>query len=366
MLREIQGGQPELHTVRCCHCTKIWENRLPDDTNTSLFIRHIRDEHKLLPDRAAREREMLEARHHRALAATTAATGVIITPWTIAATIPAQPIGGFSDEGFRQRMVHFLVDTNSSFRLVESSAFRELLRYLNPRAIATTRKTIVRELHRQYAAMLPRVRSQLASQIQSNGLIHLTLDAWTAGNRTPYLGITGHWLDSNFVLHDLVLDFIQLHGSHTAENLALAVMDSINTYGIEGSVGCITCDNASVNSAMCKYLEKNLLNWTKRDCHVRCMAHIINLAVQRLLKHFRGEALESEGDMAGDINEDPDRFELSPGAVLKKVRRVVSKLRASTNLWEALQKEAQAIGLKCLNPILDMKVRYYLSLPKPI
>ena len=135
----------------------------------------------------------------------------------------------------------------------------------------------------------------------------------------------------------------------------------MNHYGIEEHVGCITCDNASVNTSMCAVLELELPNWNKKDRHVRCMAHVINLAVQKLLKRVRGEALEEEGEMANDTGTVAIETELSPGAVLKKVRRVVSKLRASTNLWEALQREAQAVGLKCLRPVLDMRIRYVIA-----
>lgn len=44
--------------------------------------------------------------------------------------------------------------------------------------------------------------------------------------------------------------------------------------------------------------------------------------------------------------------------VLQKVRRIVSKLRASTKLWEALEAEARVENMICLRPILDMRVWY--------
>ena len=54
------------------------------------------------------------------------------------------------------------------------------------------------------------------AQITSGGKIHITLDGWAASNGVPYLGITAHWLGSDFaMMHDIGLDFVRLHGSHS-------------------------------------------------------------------------------------------------------------------------------------------------------
>lgn len=86
------------------------------------------------------------------------------------------------------------------------------------------------------------------------------------------------------------------------------------------------------------------------------MAHIINLAAQKILSTMAADAVEEEIDLANA--EEWEEEELSPGAVLKKVRRVVAKVRASTKLWEALEQEIQVVGLRHNRPILDMRIRY--------
>jgi hypothetical protein len=87
------------------------------------------------------------------------------------------------------------------------------------------------------------------------------------------------------------------------------------------------------------------------------MSHVINLAAQTILSHFKAEATELEAVMA-DSNSWEYESDLSPGTVLKKVRRVVSKIRASTKLYDALHAEGMIENLKVLRPILDMRVRY--------
>lgn len=46
------------------------------------------------------------------------------------------------------------------------------------------------------------------------------MDAWTSPNTMGFLGITAHYIDADWKLHDVLLDFIHLEGSHSGENLA--------------------------------------------------------------------------------------------------------------------------------------------------
>src|SRR3954453_18741650 len=49
--------------------------------------------------------------------------------------------------------------------------------------------------------------------------ISVTLDCWTSPNNEAFLGITGHYIDNEWALQSLVLDFVPLNGEHTGENL---------------------------------------------------------------------------------------------------------------------------------------------------
>jgi len=64
------------------------------------------------------------------------------------------------------------------------------------------------------------------------GLISFTLDTWTSPNALSFLGITGHWVDSNWNMMEILVDFCKLSGPHTGENLADAFIDSCKELGI--------------------------------------------------------------------------------------------------------------------------------------
>lgn len=56
------------------------------------------------------------------------------------------------------------------------------------------------------------------------GKISFALDAWTSPNILGFLGITCHYIDANWKLRDILLDFVYLEGSHSGENLANAFL----------------------------------------------------------------------------------------------------------------------------------------------
>src|SRR3954469_15658484 len=49
--------------------------------------------------------------------------------------------------------------------------------------------------------------------------ISFTLDAWTSRNQLPFLGITAYWVDSEWNLRSILLDFQLFSRSHSGENI---------------------------------------------------------------------------------------------------------------------------------------------------
>jgi hypothetical protein len=62
--------------------------------------------------------------------------------------------------------------------------------------------------------------------------VNLTTDAWTSVNNVAFLGVTAHWLNSDFEHEEIILDFIHLKGSHTGENLADAIYSVLKDFNI--------------------------------------------------------------------------------------------------------------------------------------
>ena len=83
--------------------------------------------------------------------------------------------------------------------------------------------------------------------------------------------------------------FEQIHGEHTGQNLARIVYDSLSKNNIYEKLHCATADNATNNNTMVESLSAILLReanviWDHETHHIRCLAHIINIAVGDFLK----------------------------------------------------------------------------------
>jgi len=57
-------------------------------------------------------------------------------------------------------------------------------------------------------SMFEEERNRMRKVLQDTlGKISFTLDAWTSRNQLPFLGITAHWVDSEWDLRSTLLDF---------------------------------------------------------------------------------------------------------------------------------------------------------------
>jgi len=63
-------------------------------------------------------------------------------------------------------------------------------------------------------------------------------------------------------------------------------------------INSVTTDNARNNDTFFKEFEKicieNYVEFNHNQNHVRCLAHIMNLAVQKILIHIKAENIEDE------------------------------------------------------------------------
>src|SRR5271154_1295929 len=125
------------------------------------------------------------------------------------------------------------------------------------------------------------------------------------------LAITGHWIDIKFRLHQELLAFVPLEGHHTGEYMASVVYDVLDEFDIKEKFFCVTTDSASNNLKMVKELSKLLygrcgIEWDWKTNHIPCLAHIITLVVQKILKPL---AIQSEDNLTNSENNDSDRHD---------------------------------------------------------
>lgn len=61
----------------------------------------------------------------------------------------------------------------------------------------------------------------------------ITLDIWTSPNGFSILAITAHWVDDDYVLREIILDSVELIGSHSGVNIAKSVLKCLKEFEID-------------------------------------------------------------------------------------------------------------------------------------
>ena len=72
------------------------------------------------------------------------------------------------------------------------------------------------------------------------------------------IGITCHWIDKKWKLHEALLNFKHIEGNHTEENLSFVVMKILDEYFIQYKLFCIIMNNTGNNEIMMKAISFSL------------------------------------------------------------------------------------------------------------
>ncbi len=154
-----------------------------------------------------------------------------------------------------------------------------------------------------------------------------------------------HWITKDWELQDSLLDFIDLSGPHSGENLCNAFVKSCCEFGILEKVNfqydiyfnlknhtnkivyyfqifAITSDNASNNDTLMRYLETICQNegipFDAVNSHCRCIAHIMNIIVQDILKQLKAGEAQTEDFILDNMD-----VAITAGEIIPKVKLTI-------------------------------------------
>jgi hypothetical protein len=108
---------------------------------------------------------------------------------------------------------------------------------------------------------------------------------WTSHQKSSYIVVTCHYIDSKWRLNRHVLNFFNVSPPHFRYFIADILQKSFQEWGIENKISSITIDNAKPNNSTIKTLRcvfnlRKTLLVDGKLFHMRCCAHITNLLVQ--------------------------------------------------------------------------------------
>lgn len=113
-------------------------------------------------------------------------------------------------------LTELIVKCNLPPSIVEHVGFRNFLKTIAPRWKPTSSRYFTRNL---LPTLMNDCRNKIRKILDDTNHISITVDAWTDRRGRSFIGVTGHFLDENFVPQAILLDFLRLKRSHTAENI---------------------------------------------------------------------------------------------------------------------------------------------------
>src|SRR5579871_3547351 len=155
-----------------------------------------------------------------------------------------------------------------------------------------SRQNITRALDRLYRTYKRRVMRRLRTSLSK---LHFSIDVWSSPTRTNLHAIVCHFLDSKTRKPvKAILALPEHRDKHGGEEQAKAFIKVLQDFKIsENKIGFFVGDNHGSNDKMLRIIKKTVKSLPKIEhIRVRCLGHVINLAVHAFLYKNDDEALE--------------------------------------------------------------------------
>jgi hypothetical protein len=198
---------------------------------------------------------------------------------TLSFSNKANVIPPFSDESFAQYLTNLFVVQDLPFVLLESTEFRDYTQLLRP----GTRIIKADALKNRIMDYFKKTKVQMKDFFSSiDSRISFTTDIWTSPNDLAFMAITAHWISADFKINSMLIDFVELLGSHSGVNIEKAFSLSLKEFNVFDKKLAITLDNAYNNDAFISALMERDPSFD-REHHIRCFGHVLNLSAQDAL-----------------------------------------------------------------------------------
>ncbi|KAJ8380238.1 hypothetical protein SKAU_G00010160 [Synaphobranchus kaupii] len=207
------------------------------------------------------------------------------------------------------------------YSVVENEGFRRMLTTLEPRYEVPSRRYFT---DKAIPALYAETRAKVEDALKSAERVALTCDGWTSRATESYVTITAHFID-NWELQSYVLQTRVMHESHTGAHMAEVLEKATEEWKLTGKEPAVVTDNASNMSVAVEMTGYQ---------HIRCFAHVLNLASQRALKLT------------------------AVARLLGRVWRISVFFHRSTPAADALKRNQRMLGLAPHKLITDVVVRW--------
>lgn len=187
-----------------------------------------------------------------------------------------QPLNSSASKSCTLSVSKFIGTTMQPYNLVENKAFIDMINTLNPRYKLPGRKYFSQTgIPKLYNDVVEKIKQELA--LVSTSDISITSDCWTSVAGMPYITITSHFIDNQWMLKTFCLRCAHFADDHTSENIAEVLTNLLADWELNASelASCTTDNGKNILKAICTNL---------KIPHISCFGHNINIGVNRALE----------------------------------------------------------------------------------
>jgi hypothetical protein len=183
---------------------------------------------------------------------------------------------------------------NMSFKSIEHSKFIRLMNMFRFFTNILKRTFFEDQIRKKYQI----IQCRFLQNLKSNIKINIALNNWTSSNNIVFMNITNYFINKNWKYREVLLIFQSLSDAHTSETMIKIVVNILKKYKLKNRLLAIIIDNASNNEKMRKKMKKILkkidIEWDHEKNHVFCIAHVIQLAVNKFLESMKISAVNDK------------------------------------------------------------------------
>ena len=133
----------------------------------------------------------------------------------------------------KNNLIKWIIIHQHPFTIVEENNFINFIHTLHPTTQIPTADTIKSQILKFYEEDKEKIKTILKD---FPGKISFTTDCWTSPSMKSFMSITAHFIDKEWALQHILLDFIEIFDSHTGQNLKNTFVLGLENFILEKKV----------------------------------------------------------------------------------------------------------------------------------
>src|SRR6266498_4855564 len=142
----------------------------------------------------------------------------------------------------------WLVTDSLPFNVIYGKGYRKMIQRFDPAFIFPSNKSIKKDLAIAYQKGVLALKELISVTCETASI---TTDLWTVRSNDGYIGVTLHWLFSDFEIYDVILAVEKMEYPHTSERIKEYLNKKIEEFELTGKIVCaITNNRANMKKAI--------------------------------------------------------------------------------------------------------------------